>query len=104
MAGPPIHKIRATECGKARRGDAFTSTWQQVSCWSCLQNAPKRPARKVATGPRQCVEGYNCAEKSACRFCNRCELHCVAKNVNSEEEHRKHWDEQPRPTAHRRRR
>jgi hypothetical protein len=35
MTARPVHMVRATVCGRARRGDSFTADWQAVRCSDC---------------------------------------------------------------------
>jgi len=100
--GETRHKIRASECGQARKSDSFSAKWSGVNCWSCLQHQPIRPRQVKAPGPHICVDDGRCSTPSACRYCNRCEVHCLPKQPNNAAAHHKYWDEQPRPTAHRR--
>jgi len=32
----PVHRVRTSECGRARRGDEFTGDPQKVTCDECL--------------------------------------------------------------------
>lgn len=35
MAARPVHMVRATLCGRGRRADAFTASWNAVTCIDC---------------------------------------------------------------------
>jgi hypothetical protein len=37
----PIHYVKATACGTAKRGHALTSKWDEVDCRECLKRKPK---------------------------------------------------------------
>jgi hypothetical protein len=41
----PVHMVRATACGRARRGDGFTSDWSVVRCPDCEVHRPVRRSR-----------------------------------------------------------
>jgi hypothetical protein len=45
MADRPVHMVRATVCGRARRGDSFTADWRHVRCPEC---EPRRPVPRSA--------------------------------------------------------
>lgn len=36
------HKVRATVCAQARRGESMTTDWDEVNCQECLKQAPFR--------------------------------------------------------------
>jgi len=37
MAGRrPVHKVKKSECGQARKGDGLTASWSEVTCPGCL--------------------------------------------------------------------
>jgi hypothetical protein len=40
MSGRVVHMVRASACGRARRGDDFTSDWAAVRCPECHQRRP----------------------------------------------------------------
>jgi hypothetical protein len=96
------HKIRATECGKARADDTFTALWTSTTCPECLA---KRPLRRVAAvaapvperrpdprarppGPFMCREG--CGSPGTC-MCGRCDAHCLAKAPGDKAAHDHFW-------------
>jgi hypothetical protein len=43
---PPRHYVKATACGKARKGHSMTTDWNEVNCAECLDQAPFRKTRK----------------------------------------------------------
>ena len=41
MAGRrPVHKVKKSECGQARKGDGLTADWNEVTCPGCLGGRP----------------------------------------------------------------
>jgi len=42
MADRPIHMVRATVCGRARRGDGFTGDWDAARCDDCALRRPSK--------------------------------------------------------------
>ena len=40
MTKRPTHKVRASECGGARRGDGLSGSWEEVDCPTCLACRP----------------------------------------------------------------
>jgi hypothetical protein len=99
---PPTHKIRKTECGGALSADGFASSWDGVTCPSCLA---KRPGGSRPSAPRvlPCVE-RDCASKVTCHFCNRCDGHCLPRAPLDEAAHKIYWNERPAVHVRRRRR
>ena len=37
----PTHKIKASECGGARKGDALSPEWAAVDCPACIATSPR---------------------------------------------------------------
>ena len=52
VSGGRTHKIRATECGKARAADTFTALWSSTTCDACLAK-PLRRVKVAATAPER---------------------------------------------------
>jgi hypothetical protein len=46
MMAPRRHFVKATACGKARRGHGMTTDWDEVNCEECLKGAPFRRKRR----------------------------------------------------------
>ena len=58
MASRPVHKIRATVCGKARNADTFTALWTSTTCRDCLRGRPElsaEPDRRSGARPKRPV-------------------------------------------------
>jgi len=46
----PTHKVKATECGKARVGDGLAAQWERVTCPGCANHRPVTHEDMVARG------------------------------------------------------